>query len=51
MNENNQFVQYGWEDTQVQRIIQYLQENVRLVTYFEREQFEKGYYIRVEKDW
>ena len=41
MNENNQFVQYGWEDTQVQRIIQYLQENVRLVTYFEREQFEK----------
>jgi len=40
-NENNQFVKYGWEDREVQRVIQYLQENVRPVSYFEREQFEK----------
>lgn len=41
LNENFQSVAYGWEDREEQRIIQYLQENVRPVTYFEREQFEK----------
>lgn len=41
VNENGQSVQYGWEDIQVQQIITYLQENIRPITYFEKEQFEK----------
>jgi hypothetical protein len=41
LNENMQSVEYRWEDREVQKIITYLQENVRPVTYFERDQFEK----------
>ena len=40
LNENFQFVKYGWEDRQIQEIVTYLVNNPRPVSRYERETLE-----------